>query len=79
MVELEDKAYLPVPERGKILLAKSQDIGPVYAQRPAVRSGQRAENLQECGLPRSRSPHDGYDLGPVSMEIYPLEDLQFSE
>ena len=76
---LEDEADPPVPERGQVLPAEAEDVGPCDAERAAVGGQQGAEDLQEGGLAGAGRAHDGHDLALFHLEINALEDLEVPE
>ena len=78
-MRLENEADPASAESGQRLALQLQDILPVHDERPAVRRGQRSEDLQERGLAGARRTHDGHDFMRVGAEIDSLQDLQGPE
>ena len=78
-MELEHEAQPEIAECRKLLAVKGQHVPALYQKLPGIGSGQSAEYLEEGGLPRPGSSHDGYDLALRGREIDTFQHLKGTE
>jgi len=71
VVELEDEADLPVPERRPLGRPQRGDVGAVEQVRPAVQVVERAEEVQQRALADAALADDRHQLPPRDREVEP--------
>ena len=79
LVELEDKADVPVAEGSQLALVQPLHLRAVYRDRPRVRPVQRPHDLQERGLARPAGAHDAEHLAALHVQADAPQHLQGAE
>ena len=77
MVKLEDKTYLRIAEMAQLLTVKLSHFGIVNKQPARIGSIQRANNIQQRTLARTRCAHNGHNFALLYFEVYTFKDVQF--
>ena len=76
IVRLEDEANLPVPHRGDLLVIQPIQIPPIKRHRAARRSVERADDLEQRTLARTRRADDGEGFAECNFERHLVEHRQ---
>ncbi len=78
-MKLEHKADVLIAEITQILSIQRSNIDSIHLDRTTVRTIERANDLQKCGLPCSTGADNAHHFTFIDMQINAFEHLQRAE
>src|SRR3989441_13305606 len=76
MVELKDKPQLAVPQLRELVGIQVGVARAIEPDVPGRRAVERAQQVQQRALARSRSAHDRYELSAVHFQLHAAQHLE---